>query len=681
MKKLILSIFLLLFSVIVINAQVKTIYIHGQVTNLNGGFPVSGHPVHIMTDSASPVFNYYNTVTTDNYGFYGDSITIPNNSQILFHVKTFDCLNILHNIDLLTTNPPLIANFQICDSTNNSCSAIFIFVNDTLNPFAFSFIDLSSGNPNQWFWDFGDGNTSVLQSPNHTYNSPGTYHVCLTIVNNDSLNYCTSTYCEYIIIDSISTCYANFYYLPSTIPMEYQFYDDSSPNIGNRLWDFEDGYTSHQKNPTHLFPDTGWYNVCLTVSKGIPGTSSYCEDTYCDSVFVNIFNTPCDADFIYSIHPLAPLTLHFANIAGLNTYKYMWDFGDGNFSNDSTPVHTYTSHGNYHVCLTVYHIIPGTTDTLCTDTHCEYINLPPTTFYNIAGQVFANFFPTDMCDIYLYSVMNNGDILLSDTTSIDTIGVYFFYQVPAGNYIIKIVPQHGNPVFGQLLPTYYGDAYHWINANVIHLDTNFYSANVNLQPYQTLSGGSGAISGNISFDGGKFNDKGIPAPNVEVLLLDMQFIPIQLEYTEQNGSFKYDNLPFGTYLVYPEIAGKHTSPVQVTIDINNPVVTDINLVITQNSVIASLKDNLPDNIESISDIYPNPSIDMGYIDLNVTRTSNIEFRILNHIGQIINIKEETLLTGENRITVNTSKLSSGLYILQIVNDDKSIIPKKFLKIE
>ena len=43
------------------------------------------------------------------------------------------------------------------------------------------FSDASTGNPNSWVWNFGDGNSSTLQNPTHTYSNPGTYNVTLTI--------------------------------------------------------------------------------------------------------------------------------------------------------------------------------------------------------------------------------------------------------------------------------------------------------------------------------------------------------------------------------------------------------------------------------------------------------------------------------------------------------------------
>jgi PKD repeat protein len=45
------------------------------------------------------------------------------------------------------------------------------------------FTDTTTGRPTRWQWDFGDGNTSTLQNPTHTYSAPGTYVVTLIASN------------------------------------------------------------------------------------------------------------------------------------------------------------------------------------------------------------------------------------------------------------------------------------------------------------------------------------------------------------------------------------------------------------------------------------------------------------------------------------------------------------------
>ena len=46
-----------------------------------------------------------------------------------------------------------------------------------------TFSDHSTGNPLGWDWNFGDGGTSTVQHPNHTYTVPGTFTVTLAVTN------------------------------------------------------------------------------------------------------------------------------------------------------------------------------------------------------------------------------------------------------------------------------------------------------------------------------------------------------------------------------------------------------------------------------------------------------------------------------------------------------------------
>lgn len=67
-----------------------------------------------------------------------------------------------------------------------------------------------------WHWDFGDGDTSVLRSPHHTYANPGTYHVCLTMT---TVNGCTDTWCDSVTIHPPSVnLWANHHHFTTVTP-------------------------------------------------------------------------------------------------------------------------------------------------------------------------------------------------------------------------------------------------------------------------------------------------------------------------------------------------------------------------------------------------------------------------------------------------------------------------------
>ncbi len=63
--------------------------------------------------------------------------------------------------------------------------------------YRFFFTDESLGYPDNWLWDFGDGNTSHNRNPAHTYDEPGTYEVCLNTWNSNYPN-CNDTYCKLV---------------------------------------------------------------------------------------------------------------------------------------------------------------------------------------------------------------------------------------------------------------------------------------------------------------------------------------------------------------------------------------------------------------------------------------------------------------------------------------------------
>lgn len=78
----------------------------------------------------------------------------------------------------------------------------FTIALDTLSGMAnnYFFTDISSGNPNLWFWDFGDGNTSISQNATHQYTESGTYEVCLEATRSfPGFGVYSNTYCQTIV--------------------------------------------------------------------------------------------------------------------------------------------------------------------------------------------------------------------------------------------------------------------------------------------------------------------------------------------------------------------------------------------------------------------------------------------------------------------------------------------------
>lgn len=135
-------------------------------------------------------------------------------------------------------------------------------------PLSVRFSDMSSAENTtitSWEWNFGDGGTSSLQAPVHTYEIPGTYTVSLTI--SDGENTDTHTV-ENMILVLVPEIQAHFTFLPNNgpIPLTVRFRDESIGPVDARFWDFGDGDTSTQIHPEHVYTDPGIYDVTLIVA-------------------------------------------------------------------------------------------------------------------------------------------------------------------------------------------------------------------------------------------------------------------------------------------------------------------------------------------------------------------------------------------------------------------------------
>ena len=132
-----------------------------------------------------------------------------------------------------------------------------------------------------WLWDFGDSESSEERNPVHTYKNPGTYTVTLKVIGPAGSD--TITKQNYITLMMPSVPVANFIGQPRTGdgPLIVQFTDSSSGYIESRLWNFGDGATSTEQNPTHtyMYKNIANYTVSLTVT-GMGGTDTETKTNY-----------------------------------------------------------------------------------------------------------------------------------------------------------------------------------------------------------------------------------------------------------------------------------------------------------------------------------------------------------------------------------------------------------------
>lgn len=139
--------------------------------------------------------------------------------------------------------------------------AIFSTANHGCVPYTAEFKNLSQGGTD-WIWEFGDGGTSTLFEPTHTYNATGTYNVRLIAIDTSTCNKRDTSAYFAITVYPIPT--ANFTWTPNP-PVENTITRFTNLSIGaNRyLWDFGDGESSTLVNPSHLYNATGVYKATL----------------------------------------------------------------------------------------------------------------------------------------------------------------------------------------------------------------------------------------------------------------------------------------------------------------------------------------------------------------------------------------------------------------------------------
>ncbi len=131
------------------------------------------------------------------------------------------------------------------------------------------FTDTSTGEPTSWAWDFGDGATSIVENPSHTFASEGSFDVALTASNDAGSN----TASRALTVGPASACVVSCSATaPATadlgVPASFQATASASNCTGavGYSWTFGDGGTSDVANPTYTYSAIGTLRWGMTAA-------------------------------------------------------------------------------------------------------------------------------------------------------------------------------------------------------------------------------------------------------------------------------------------------------------------------------------------------------------------------------------------------------------------------------
>ena len=222
--------------------------------------------------------------------------------------------------------------------------------------------DFFDATAKSWLWNFGDGSSSNLQDPVHSFTLTGIYDVSLAVQTTEG---CVDTITKRNVVAAGNKPTADFSASPLTgcASSLRDFNNKSSGRITGSAWSFGDSGISFDKNPEYHYQDTGTFSVKLRVSE------NGCEDSITIPNYIHV-DGPV-AKFLIRNDCSERFTFYF-NDNSIGERSRQWKFGDGNTSSDPKPMYVYTSPGIYNMSLKV-------TGGACTDTARYAIHIKATT--------------------------------------------------------------------------------------------------------------------------------------------------------------------------------------------------------------------------------------------------------------------------------------------------------------
>lgn len=268
------------------------------------------------------------------------------------------------------------------------------------SPLTISFSAASGGAVYQW--DFGDGSTSIIQSPNHTFINNGITNLVrqVQLITTSPFS-CNDTSNLNVLVYPNPT--ANFSRSSSLgcSPLAVSFTDNSI--IANtRFWDFGDGNSSTAVNPNHTFVNNTSATIIYLVTLRVESVSG-CIDTMIRPV--EVFPKVTSA-FVNPTSACSPLSITTTNNS-INATIYNWDFGDGTLSNQTNPSHIYINPGTSNITYTISLAAQSPLGCVDTSTYPITVFYKPDANFNLSSNAGCPPFPVNFNNTSVGASNNN----------------------------------------------------------------------------------------------------------------------------------------------------------------------------------------------------------------------------------------------------------------------------------
>lgn len=440
------------------------------------------------------------------------------------------------------------------------------------------------------------------------------------------------------LLTAQSSCTAAFTYTVGSAG-QVTFTDASVNTNGNTSWHwgFGDNDSAWSTSPVHNYPYNGNYNVCLKVTDSLMGGT--CSSTYCDVVSItNTATCNFSASCTYTVGSNGQVS--FTNTSVGTPYWLQWTFGDGNWSTQVSPNHTYSYNGTYIITLFMN----------------DQTNVCNSTFQDTV--VITNAAPPPVCNAsFTYTLGTNGLVDFTNTSVHAVQNPWYEFSYGDGS-------ANGWPNFTTIQKTYPVNGIYNVSLTIKDSLNVIWCASTQ-QVHITNSGVNPNCIDSTSFYLVQDTTQ-VSTWNVYMINSNGTY-PLNALWSWGDGTSSSGLFPSHTYAspgwysicLTAYFACDTTTYCQTdSVYRNSAQMIDLYVINTQNGITSQLRDN---SLKA----YPNPFTDELKITFNSTRRAIFTGILYDVMGHEILKNKIEFRVGENEFWFDTSELGRGVYFLQI----------------